>query len=109
MTDKEAKELTLEMWRYLRDHPKIKSKKDLPTELWEKVRDLSFFCPLCELYNKECDYTVRCSGCPLDYVWNNCNQRGSAYEAWICAEFNEDSRRHEAAREIVNIVRKWKV
>lgn len=36
ITKKRAKELSLKIWGYLKDHPEIKSKKDLPNTLWNK-------------------------------------------------------------------------
>jgi hypothetical protein len=50
MTKKEAKELSLKVWRYLAEHPETARKRDLPGELYGAIRNLSCACPLCELF-----------------------------------------------------------
>jgi hypothetical protein len=36
MTKQETKELTLEVWRYLAEHPEIGTKNDLPKKEYKK-------------------------------------------------------------------------
>ncbi|MDR1902380.1 MAG: hypothetical protein LBQ88_08900 [Treponema sp.] len=48
MTKQEAKELCLEVWGYLRDHPDVEYKEDLPQELYNCIRRLESSCPLYE-------------------------------------------------------------
>jgi len=74
MTAIEAKELSLEVWGYLKDHPEIAYKGCIPTYLFEKIRDMYFCCPLCEYFDGDC------YECPL----GNCSG-GSLY-----AEYNRD-------------------
>jgi hypothetical protein len=73
MTPIEAKELTLEVWRYLAEHPEIIDKFHLPGYLWEKIVRLDQFCPLCELYRGN-SHRLVCPKCPLQ----RCN-KGSLY------------------------------
>jgi hypothetical protein len=40
MTEKMAKELSLEVWRYLAEHPEIFSKHELPSRLWGKIKNI---------------------------------------------------------------------
>jgi hypothetical protein len=57
MTKQEAKELSLEVWRYLAEHPEIQMKRYLPDEIWDKIKDMACACPLCEVNP--------CHKCPL--------------------------------------------
>lgn len=52
MTPIEAKALTLEVWTYLAAHPSINCKLDVPEGLFDRIKNLSSLCPLCELYAK---------------------------------------------------------
>jgi hypothetical protein len=51
MTQKEAKELTLELWRYLAEHPECYVKSMVPQDIYDKVKTLDSECPLCEVFN----------------------------------------------------------
>jgi len=97
MTKKEAKEITLEVWRYLAEHPEITHKYRLPRFLWEQIRSFIFFCPLCELYKD--DFAV-CPKCPLQYCTH-----GSYYDRW-CKTYDIHVRK-EAAQGIVDTVQAW--
>lgn len=46
MEKKEAKELTLKVWGFLRDNPEINNKDKTP--YWDDIQYLTGFCPLCE-------------------------------------------------------------
>ena len=94
MTAKEAKELTLEVWRYLAEHPAIIRKEDLPPGLWKRI-DMKRNCPLCELY-----LLSRCRRCPLEI----CN-KDSLYGTWFYA--GSKTRRQAAAQKIVDAVEAW--
>jgi len=100
MTKKEAKELTLEVWRYLAEHPEISGKKQLPREIHCKIERLKVGCPLCELYWYK--GRLGCSGCPLI----DCDD-GSDYDNWIGANNREDRSRY--AQNIVDKVEAWEV
>jgi hypothetical protein len=102
MTEKEAKELTIEVWTYIAEHPEISGKNELPEELYSKIKNLEAGCPLCELFLKS-----GCTGCPLDAARNRCALYSSFYSLWRCAETRGE--RSAAAWGIVNIVKEWKI
>jgi len=101
MTEKESKELTIEVWTYLAEHPEIRRKYELPKILYEKIKDLELKCPLCELF-----FEYACTGCPLATT-GDCCMDGGVYHCWYNAETPED--RSTAAWGIVNIVKEWKI
>ena len=90
-----AKKLSLEVWGYLKDHPEIKSKCALPPEIWDKIKSLVFNCPLCVLYSDK-----KCKGCPL----GNCGSE-SAYCRWLWFP----AKQQQAATEIYNRIKEWKI
>ena len=92
MTKQEAKELSLEVWRYLAKHPVRKFY--LPDKIHNKIKDLPNDCPLCELfYNEDCI----CHGCPLQ----RCDD-DSLYDRWV----NSDEREIDAQK-IVEVIEAW--
>lgn len=105
MTKKQVKKLTLEVWRYLRDRPKIEYKKNLPPMLWDKINDLDGWCPLCEVFG------VDCTKCPLKIAGFGCDRKKSPYDKWANAWRYKDpeTRRRQAASEIVKCIEKWDV
>jgi hypothetical protein len=103
MTQKKAKALCLEMWRYLAKHPKVSDKGQLPLETWEKVRDCHDECPLCECFRPILQ--TNCNGCPLSLAGEECFDRGSAFHRWVCSVTK--AVRKEAAERIVSIVEAW--
>ena len=82
MTNQKAKDLTIEVWQYLADHPKIKYKADLPKKLWNKIKFLTCQCPLCEITDANCNLTDE-TCCPLfncnDYCKNYNRNRNQKY------------------------------
>jgi len=109
MNKKEAKEITLEVWRHLRDHPEIDRKEELPDEIWDKIKNLRNDCPLCELFLEDEDLiNPGCSGCPLAEAGHKCQHDDeNAYEKW--AFLSNSKWREEAASTIVEIVERWDV
>jgi len=103
---KEAKELTIKVWQYLVDHPTIPKKKGLPSYLYDEIAELSFKCPLCELFRFG---TITCQGCPLDEAGQNCDE--GAYSEWVSVGgwHGQEDVRKNAAQTIVDIVRAWEV
>lgn len=86
-TKKRAKELSLEVWDYLRDHPEIDKKEDLPLDLYDNVIHLFHACPLCEYYYyKTISLIIMCKECPLC----NCYDGDSIFQLWHAAESSED-------------------
>lgn len=98
MTRKQAKEITLEVWEYSRDHPEIECKSDLPDEIRDKIYFLRCECPLCELYYNK--------NCPL-YVKGTKPRHCNLYSQWIVSFTNRD--RRISASVIVELVKKWRV
>jgi hypothetical protein len=103
MTQKEAKELTLELWRYLAEHPWIISKSSVPYYLYFKICNLKERCPLCELFSN----FRGCSGCPLDAAGEYCRDFDSAYFRWCRAKIETSASRKAAAGRIAEIVSAW--
>ena len=95
MTGKEAKDLSLEVWQYLMEHPEIENKDQLPPKLFAKIESLESHCPLCEVFNT-------CAVCPLQ----NCS-RDSDYYLWCFAPAQEC--RAQAAANIVKKIEDWEV
>ena len=98
MTKQKAKDLTIEVWQYLADHPEIACKRDLPWEILEAVIRCVSQCPLCEMFRDE-----DCVGCPL----GNCEDAGSNYWNWYNAETDEDRKKY--AQAILCVVKAWKI
>ena len=98
MTAQKAKELSLEVWRYLVEHPEIKLKSFLPDKILSKVRRCAFACPLCELFNTP----VGCNGCPLKV----CNKRGAFFYRW--QKSRTEKTRKLYAQKIVKAIEAWK-
>jgi len=65
LTQKEAKVLALEVHQYLVEHPEITDKKYLPSNLWDKIKNLHNICPLCEACFAERNEEMECPECPL--------------------------------------------
>jgi len=97
MTKKIAKELSLEVWRYLAEHPWIRTKEHLPRDLYERIKFMMNLCPLCELSPREI-----CKGpeCPL----KSCKGI-SPYTLWAWAKSDEE--RKENAQIIVKTIEAW--
>ena len=99
---KEAKKLSLDVWRYLKDHPGLREKSELPRDIYNQVRGCRCECPLCSLFQKG---LWPCYGCPL----RSCTIVGSPFDRWANAEEYDDETRREAATEIYNTIREWDV
>jgi len=97
MTEQKAKRVSLEVWRYLAEHPEIKFKSFLPDKLLNKVRQSAFYCPLCELFNSP----DGCTGCPL----KACNKRDTFFYKWRNAI--KEKTRKKYAQKIVDAIEAW--
>jgi hypothetical protein len=104
MTHKEAKELSLEVWRYHVEHPDIVCNSDLPEGLYSKIKFLYHKCPLCVLF---ADTIAGCPGCPFSGEGWVCVSKGQPSSRWYKAETPEE--RREAAEEIVRRIETWVV
>lgn len=128
LTKKQVKEETLLVWRYLRDHPEIDDKANLPSEIFCKVMSYDHFCPLCEKYRTPYIFgeSQVCSAeCPLNPYNFTCGcSTGSPYVRWCghlslycgnkelsAIELNKQKRemRAQAAGEIVQMVEAWDI
>jgi hypothetical protein len=101
MTELKAKELSLEVWEYLAEHPEAASKFDLPTEIAAKVDGMLNRCPLCKLFHGN-----DCVGCPLEEAGEGCmsNKQDTAYSLWTSGV---EEKRRIGAKRIVEIVKAW--
>jgi hypothetical protein len=106
MTKQEAKELSLEVWRYLEEHPEVDRKTDLPESLLDKVRVCWCYCPLCALFIPG---GTHCPDCPLGGNDYSCVTPGRPYSRWVSARKSASSVRKEAAAEIVRLIEAWEV
>ena len=104
MTKREAKELSLEVWRYIAEHG-LSCKDELPYELGFKIDRLKNRCPLCDVFFDEnaCD-----DACPLYREQQlECNEDDSIYYRWYSSDTPE--RRTKYAGEIVRTIEAWKI
>ncbi|TET97698.1 MAG: hypothetical protein E3J23_08450 [Candidatus Stahlbacteria bacterium] len=99
LTKTKAKEITLEVWRYLRDNPAVGDKENLPERIYNKIEDFSGGCALCEI-----DGAENCSFCPLRDLSGG-NDNCSDYWSWTSA--NTKEKRSEAAGRIIKLVENW--
>jgi len=105
LTPKEAKELTLEVWRYLRDHPEIKKKSEMPYEIYKKVEDCQDTCPLCEYFTQEYE-GEECKHCPIGVQDGN-DFNCKYYNKW--SYFASNTNKRQQAAKIVELVEAWEV
>ena len=98
MTGKEAKALSLEVWKYLRDHPEIEIKRKLPSALYTLLEPLRANCPLCELFEQQC------YNCPLEHCG-----AGSDFDDWCSSGVYDKDLRQKAAANIVKKIEDWEV
>jgi len=94
MTKQEVKELSLEVWEYLKNHPGIDSKLDLPNKIFDKIKTLIHGCPLCDYFE------MCCCDCPLV----DCEENSSYYN-WRHADNPEERKIY--ATEIYNKIKAW--
>ncbi len=98
LTAKKAKKLTIEIWTYLAEHPEIKLKQHLPIRLYNQIDNMSSRCPLCEFNYDTCE----------ECILNNCEE-GSDFDNWDMTSKDDIDVRKEAATNIVNKVKSWKI
>lgn len=107
MTDKEAKELSIEIWQYLYDHPDIYHKKDLPESIFNQIKDIVNFCPLCFVRMKLSRWV--CIACPISMANKSCFIANSYYRKWERANVNRKRKRKKYAGKILNIIKDWEI
>jgi hypothetical protein len=102
MTQHEAKKLTLEVWRYLAEHPWIRKKSGLPKSMYKKIEGLPAECPLCSLF-----MLLVGRACPLCKAGEGCGFENSAWGRWEASSLFDTASRKAAAERIVEIVAAW--
>jgi len=101
MTKQEAKKLSLEVWAWLRDNAPL-TKVALPPRIRNKIRHMSHWCPLCDLFNHKSGFITACdSECPL----GDCISSGAYWNKWFQ---NADERRHYAGL-IYDQIKAWRI
>ena len=108
MTLKEAKTLSLEVWRYFAEHPEIEFKKHLPEDMYSKIVPCRHLCPLCDLFNyvDTVSWQEKCrEGCPLNIPHGGCFAPKSFYQHWSKAM--SDEARQKYAQKIVDAIEAW--
>lgn len=116
MTERVAKNISLEIWGYLKDHPEKCGKKCLPSELYFDIKGMDYECPLCEIFPKCPIHTdigiADCSHlCPLfpctkgDCFMSqkNCKYPNAYWEYIVCPE----SQRKQHAEHIYELIEEW--
>jgi ferredoxin len=93
-----AKRLSLKVWGWLKDHPKVEFKPDLPNKLYKKIENLENRCPLCEIKSPGFCESV----CPLD-----CKSM-SEFNGWANSG-NNYRQRKQCATNIYNKIKAWRV
>jgi hypothetical protein len=105
MTAEQAKRETLEVWRYIAEHPgNIFEKDDLPEMYKAVIKNYYHMCPLCEYFMEKSRSTGNyfCMECILE----TCGPK-SSYAWWYNAGSSRE--RQAAAMEIVAKVELWEV
>lgn len=100
MTAQEAKNLSIEVWFYLRNHPECKSKMDLPKKIFDKIELFFCKCPLCAYFSLDC------KECPLYYDGSKDCANGY-FKKWCDANTNID--REFYADKILQMIYAWKI
>lgn len=95
-----AKEVSIEIWTYLRDHPDIVTKRELPRSLWLKIEPMMNNCPLCEVFAKPKGQKACEDGCPM----KSCME-GSAFDIWKWS--TEDYQRKRGVEMILKALEEW--
>ena len=102
MTKTEAKEIALEMWRYLRDNPECTSKTQIPVSILKKLEDI-WACSLCDIH-PDCQYHGQDTEDDTCILYP-CGE--GPYELWVNARKEEKDVRKEAATKLVEILEAW--
>lgn len=115
MTEKEARDISIEVWQYLADHPEIEYKQDIPERLWNKISGIRNNCALCKLYIPD-DFDedgylneVSCKDCVLCKVGHQCLKTNSYYNVWSISLLGDKGKQDRVlgAQGIVDILKKW--
>ncbi len=104
VTKQEAKDIIVETYTHLAEHPEIRSKLELPESRVEELRQFKGHCPLCELF-----WTpgYGCTDCPLKEAGEMCKDKGSAFNLWVNSPDSEI--RSQSAQKIADIAKEWDI
>jgi len=109
LTAKEAKKLSLIVWKYLKEHPEVESKNDLPDKIFSKIRSHLAHCTLCEYFIASLKMNLSsCEDvCPLRGCISEDDESQSMYHLWKYA--SNKSMRKKAAEIIYKKILAWKI
>jgi hypothetical protein len=104
-----AKDLTIKLWTYLAQHPKITRKLDVPDPLLKKIIGLNSRCPLCHIFLPQGApaSAVGCVGCPLANAGERCDKEDAPFHLWLVTSIKEQKKRKIAAQQLVDTVSAW--
>ena len=103
---KEALALSVDLWKYLYENPKIDNK--LHTPFATQLMNLHSYCPLCDLFAVKSYRAAVCEGkCRLyNFVENNkCRTNCGYYAKWIQAKTSRTRKKYAGI--IYDILHKW--
>ncbi len=113
LSRKEAKDLSLKLWREL---AKTGDKKE-SSKVFNEVEKMENHCPLCEIYNIEYGkHDKKCKNCPLAVKSNyrGCRFNNSfedkdddLFSKWANSERIQDKKMY--AKKIADLIERWRV
>lgn len=115
MTERVAKNISLEIWGYLKDHPEKYGKKWLPSEIYLAIKDMDYECPLCMVFtdcpihvpsNKDNSHLCPLFPCVKDDYFSEakyCKYPNAYWNYIVCPE----SQRKQHAEHIYELIKEW--
>lgn len=101
---KEAQKLSLEIWEYLRDHPEVHKKRQLPPYLWSQIELYVDYCPVCEFFfSVDRGRKPACDLCPI----GDCFGVDTRYQQWSKAQ--TDPERIRGAKGMIELLQEWDI
>jgi hypothetical protein len=101
LTKLEAKDISLEMWRYLRDNPELEDKTQVPKEMLDKLHTV-YYCALCEVFPK-CKVHYFTEDNEIDCPLYPCID--GSYIEWVICHTIEGRKKY--AGEVVKSIEAW--
>jgi hypothetical protein len=98
---KKTKEDLLTVWTYLRDHPEIEDKLDLPHSIFKRIQNDSHLCPWCEFF-------ISCMTCPSP---GNCEDPNQGFLRWHWSKTGSrgETDRYMGASDMVKAIEAWDI
>jgi len=100
----EALKETIAVWKEI-VKGKLTTKPDLPSEVYDTIKDYTNECPLCELYIDPLTNLSgfeNCHKCPLGKMGSTCGHESSPYDRW-CWGLDEEEM-HQGAKDLLAIL-----